>query len=157
MAANIAEAPWTVLCSSGPASALFHSRILSSVHTRRRQDQMQQTRHVFTLHLRPCFLSLAFPSTSEKAEKQSNLPQALELAAAVSPRRRPIQFSPPCCKQSCRNWERMNPKQRRKILLHENKFPQGNSELISELDYLCHSPQNPLSASVDLWFFLWCW
>lgn len=60
------------------------------------------------------------------------------------------QFSPPYCKQSCRNWERVNPEHSRKVLKQENKLPWGNSELISELEYFCHSPPSPLSASVFL-------
>lgn len=65
-------------------------------------------------------------------------------------RKAAIQFSPPCCKQRCKNWGRINPKHRRKTLRHENKLPQGNTELTSELEYFCHSPLNPLNASVFL-------
>lgn len=99
---STAEAPSTELCLSGRVGVLFHSRILSSGYTRRIRVETQQTRRVFTLCLRPL-------STSEKAEKQNDPPQKLELSAAASPGRRPSNSARPVASRDVRTGEELIP------------------------------------------------
>lgn len=85
-----AEAPWTALCSPGPESVPFRSRIISSGRTRRIWGETTD-QACFYFIFQPIMFSIyiALLSASEKAEKQNDPPQKLKLSTALSPRRRP--------------------------------------------------------------------